>query len=182
MNRRTVIRNLLIIAGGTVVIPSCRTNQEEVSIPLKHLKLKGADEKLMAEMGETILPASSIPGAKDTYTQLYALKMLDDCYEKEDQEKFVSGLKEVDKMSKQRFDKSFVAASPAQRSQVVAELEERMKKDAKEDVDSFYATMKNLTVRGYLTSKYVMTHVLKYEMVPGRYHPCVPVKITVNKI
>ena len=182
MKRRTVIRHLLIIAGGAIVLPSCRTEEDEVSIPLKHIKIKGSDEKLMSEMGETIIPASNLPGAKDTYTQLYALKMLDDCYEKEDQDKFLSGMKEFNRMAEKKFDKSFVAATPAQRTQLVAELEERKKKDSKEDVDSFYATLKSLTIRGYLTSKFVMTNVLKYELVPGRFIPCVPVKATINKI
>lgn len=182
MQRRTVIKNLLIIAGGVVVLPACRNETEEASIPLRHLKISGSDEKLVAELGETIIPASKIPGAKDTYTHLYALKILDDCYEKKDQDQFLSGLKQIDDLSKKKFDKRFVAATPAQRGQVVAELEARKKTEPKEDIDACYATLKNLTLRGYLTSQYVMTNVLKYELVPGRYHPCVPVSTKINQI
>lgn len=182
MQRRTLIKNLLIIAGGVVVLPSCRNEAEEPSIPLKHLKLTGSDEKLVAELGESLLPASNIPGAKDTYTHLYALKILDDCYEKKDQDQFLSGLKQIDELAKKKFDKRFVAAAPAQRGELLAELETRKKAESKEDIDVCYATLKNLTVRGYLTSQYVMTNVLKYELVPGRYHPCVPASTKINKI
>ena len=182
MQRRTLIKNLLIIAGGVVVIPSCRTGDEEASIPLRHLKIRRSDEQLVAELAETIIPSSRIPGAKDTYTHLYALKILDDCYEKKEQDQFLSGLKQIDDLSKRKHDKRFVSASPAQRSEVVAELEARKKKESKEDIDACYATLKNLTVRGYLTSQYVMTQVLKYELVPGRYHPCVPASTKINSI
>jgi hypothetical protein len=35
---------------------------------------------------------------------------------------------------------------------------------------------KALTINGYMTSKYVMTNITKYELVPGRYNGFAPVK------
>lgn len=173
MERRTAIKNLLILAGGVVFIPSCMQQSSEASIALKHLKINGSDEKLLAEIAETILPASQTPGAKDTYAHLFALKMVDDCYEKEVQQKFTKGLKEVDDYAKKQFNKSFMACNPDQRNAIVGTLEKE--KEADTDRASFYKTLKSLTIQGFLSSQYVLTNILKYELVPGRYNGFAPV-------
>jgi hypothetical protein len=179
MQRRTALKQLLIIVGGVAVIPSCMNDRSEASIPLKHIKVDGDDEKLLAEVSETLIPKTAIPGAKDTYTHLYALQMIDDCYDEEKQKQFVSGLKDLDKFSKKKFNTTFVKSTPAQRQALLTELDGRKKG---EDLYDFYQMAKALTIQGYLTSKYVMTEVLKYELVPGRYNGFAPVKKEYHQI
>ena len=41
---------------------------------------------------------------------------------------------------------------------------------------SFIQLVKGLTIKGYLSSEYVMTNLRIYEYAPARYHGCVPVK------
>lgn len=139
------------------------------------MKISLDQEKTLAELAETLIPASSTPGAKDTYAHLFALRMLDDCYEKDAQQQFTNGLEALDKMIKEQYNTSFLKATPTQRAQVLTALE---KKQAPEAVLSFYKEMKNLTIKGYLTSKPVLGDILKYELVPGRYNGAVPVKTT----
>jgi hypothetical protein len=179
MQRRTVIKQFLFIAGGTLVLPSCMNNAPEASIPLKHIKVDAEGEKLLAEISETLIPKTAIPGAKDVYAHLFALNMIDDCYEKEKQDQFVSGLKEIDKLSKKRTNASFVKSTPAQREALLTDLEGRKKGD---DLYDFYQMAKALTIQGYLQSKYIMTNVLKYELVPGRYNGFAPVKTVYHQI
>jgi hypothetical protein len=180
MKRRDALKNLLIVAGGVIVIPSCLHERSEASIPLSHLKISAEQEKLLAELAGTIIPTTEIPGAKDTYAHLFALKMVDDCYEKDVQEQFARGLKEVERMCKDWYNTTFLKSSPEQKEQIVAELEK--KAGAKDALAVFYTTLKKLTIQGYLNSKYVMTNVLKYELVPGRYNGAFPVKPTYHKI
>jgi hypothetical protein len=45
----------------------------------------------------------------------------------------------------------------------------------KDDKD-FFDLMKSETIRGFSTSKEVMTKYLKYKVAPGHYHGCVDVK------
>ena len=173
MERRTAIKNLLVLAGGVVLIPSCIQQSSEASIALKNLKINGNDEKLLAEIAETILPATKTPGAKDVYAHLFALKMVDDCYEKEVQQKFTKGLKEVNNLAKEQYNKSFIDCNAQQRNAIVATLEKE--KEADTDRASFYKTLKSLTVQSFLSSQYVLTNILKYELVPGRYNGFAPV-------
>lgn len=61
----------------------------------------------MAELCETILPATDTPGAKDLSAHLFVLKMIDDCYKKDHQQQFSNGLKDFKDKTKQDFDKGF---------------------------------------------------------------------------
>jgi len=179
MQRRTALKQLLIITGGVLVLPACRNDQREASIPLKHIKVDGEGEALLAEISETIIPRTAIPGAKDTYAHLFALRMLDDCYEPEQQQQFEKGLKDIDALSKQRFGNSFQKSTSAQREALLQELESRKKG---EPLSDFYQMVKSLTIQGYMGSKYVLTNINKYELVPGRYNGFAPVKTEYHHI
>jgi hypothetical protein len=173
MQRRTALKQLLILTGGVMVLPSCMHKEEGPSIAIKNLKMSAGDEKLLAEMAGTIIPTTDTPGAKDVYTHLYTMKMVDDCSEPEQQDAFVNGLKGVNKLAKDRFNKGFVDCTGHQRASIVADLENKKIDD--KDIESFYTIMKKHTVKGYMTSKYVMTSLIRYELVPGRFHGSFPV-------
>ena len=38
------------------------------------------------------------------------------------------------------------------------------------------ATLKGLTIQGYTSTEYVLVNHLNYQMAPGFWNPCVPVK------
>ena len=92
VNRRTAIRHFIFIAGGTVFLPACLQEDGKASVPLKNLKIKASDEKLLSEMVGTIIPATDTPGAKELNGHLFLLKMVDDCTDKEGQQGFVKGM------------------------------------------------------------------------------------------
>lgn len=174
VNRRSAIRHMLCISAGALVLPSCMQDSSKSSIILKNLQVSSDQEKLLQELTETIIPSSTTPGAKDVYAHLFALKMLDHCYNKEDQQKYIRGMEEFGKRSKTDLGGSFVKASPASRQAFVGKLE--ADKTSKDDLSFFYATTKRLTIQAYTTSEYYLTKVQLYELIPARYHGCVPVK------
>ena len=136
--------------------------------------MDGDQEKMMAELCEAIIPATDTPGAKDISAHLFALMMVDDCLTKEEQQKFVAGLKAFEQKTKKDFNKAYLDLSPAQKESLLKELEAA--NPAKEDTAFFYSTVKKLTIRAYTTSKFFLTKVQVYELVPGRWHGSVPVK------
>lgn len=173
MERRTLLKCLVVVAGGTAILPSCLQKENKASILLKNMAVTAEQEAMLAEFAETLIPASATPGAKDTYAHLYALRILDDCSEKEEQQVFIKGLKAVDDMMQQKHNTSFVKATAAQRADILNVLEAKKGAD---DAQGFYKQMKNLTIQGYLTSKPVMGGIFNYELVPGRYLAAVPAK------
>ncbi len=173
MKRRAAIKNLLTIAGGITLLPACLNEPGKASVALNKLDISSIDEALLAEIAATIIPKTDTPGAKEVGSHLFVLTMVDDCYEKEEQDQFVQGLQALGKHTKKQFGKSFVDCTPAERQQVLQSIED--KADFPPEVFAFYKIMKEKTIQGYMTSRYVVMDVLKYEMVPSvaynGYHP-----------
>ena len=88
-NRRVAIQQLVLIWAGVALLPSCLHNEQKVSIPLKQIQIDPDDETMLADLTETILPKTDTPGAKDLSAHLFALKMVDDCFTKQNQEKYI---------------------------------------------------------------------------------------------
>ena len=99
--------------------------------------------------------------------------MLDDCATADDRSKFLNGLHQFDTAAKTRGGKSFAQLDPAGREALLLAIE--TKKIPDEELDFFYSTAKRLTILAYSSSQYFLTKVQVYELVPGRWHGCVPV-------
>jgi len=179
MQRRTAVKYLFVVAAGSAVLPSCLHKTDKASIVLKHLDINGQQEKLLAEIAETIIPSGSAPGARDTYAHLFVLRMVDDCYDQQNQKSFLAGLNSIDDIASQKFATSFIKCNSQQRNEIVNELE--TKKGSGEAVD-FYTMMKTLTIQGYLSSKPVLGDIFKYELVPARYNGFFPVKTSIHQV
>ena len=171
VNRRTLIKQFLIVSVGITFLPGCE-GENKPSIALKNLDIDGDDEKLLAEVSETLVPKTDTPGAKDLSAHLFALKMLDDCYKKDEQQRFTSGLREFEKLVKEKNRKSFMSCSAAERQSVLSDLDKRK---ADDDLSYFYATQQHLTIQAYTTSKFYLTQVHEYKIIPGKFKGCVPV-------
>jgi hypothetical protein len=172
MQRRSAVKYLFVIAAGSVILPSCLHRSEKPSIALRHLDITEEQEKTLQQIAGTIIPSGTGPGAKDTYAHLFVLRMVDDCYEPQRQKNFVIGLNQVDKLARDKYGFSFVKCEDSQRNEIVKQLEE---KNAPKEAIEFYKMMKQLTIKGYLTSKPVLGEIFRYELVPGRYNGFFPV-------
>jgi hypothetical protein len=179
VNRRRAIRQILCVSAGAVFIPACLQDKSKSSILLKNMKLNASQENLLAELSDLIIPATSTPGAKDLYAHLFALKMLDDCFTKEKQQQFLNGMKQFEDGVQKKYSTHFLKCSAEKKKAILADLESNKKSN--DDIAFFYTTMKRLIIQGYTSSQYYLTNVQVYEMVPGRYHGCVPVTNTSRK-
>ena len=180
MKRRIALKQLGFITAGAMILPSCVQQAKEATIALKNVIINGDQELLLAEIAETIIPATDIPGAKALNAHHFILKMVDDCLDKESQQQFSSGLSQVEKAVKEKFNKPFEECSLEDRKKFLLELEQKNKdtKDGekKEDLPAFYSITKRYSVQAFLSSEYVMTNVFKYNMIPGRFEGCVEIK------
>jgi hypothetical protein len=165
MNRRTAIRNVVIISAGAGLLPSCMNDDRSV-IPLKNISLTGAQEKMLVALTETIIPqTNSFTGARDLKAHEFVLTMVDDCLSPEDQKQFQDGLKAFDKLSHEKHGQLFTSYTPEQKKALLTDLEK--KKDIPEDALKFYQTVRKYTVQSFTSSKDYMTSIRKYKLVPG---------------
>ena len=172
LKRREAIKQLFCITAGMAIIPSCMNDRRKSTILLSKITISAEEEDMLAELCETILPKSSTPGAKDISSHLFVLKMVDDCRKKEDQDKFLTGMKAFQEKCKSTAGKDFMSISPDARKEVLASI--IADKDEESDLKYFFKTVKGLTIQSYTASEFFMTKVQVYELVPGRYHGCVP--------
>lgn len=174
MDRRSSLKTLIILSAGTALLPSCLQEDKKPSVALTNFKISGRDEEIVSALCESIIPKTSTPGAEGVGAYPFALMMVDDCYSPDDQQKFTKSLKAFDDFSKKTVNKTFVKATPAEREKVLKSIE--AKKDIPENVSFFYGNMKRLTLEAFTQSKYYLTNVQVYELVPGKFYGCVPVK------
>lgn len=160
---------MAIALGGVITVPDWAYgwNQAHVLAASQSVVLPPEMETLLSEVVEAIIPATNTPGAKELGVDKFMLTMLKDCFEKDVQEKFSQGLQAIEERTKKQFGNSFTLSTPAQRHEVLSALD-------KVGSNSPFSLVKNLTIQGYLNSEYVLKNLLKYELIPARYHGCVP--------
>lgn len=202
MERREAVKYISILLGGAVIgadafLTGCKTKTGNAH------EWSEDDVAYLNEIGETILPKTSTPGAKDANVGQFMTVMINDCYEESDQKVFRDGMNKLNDAADKKFGSKFMRLSPQQRHELLVEVDKEAKtyqekvKDFndKEDVKErdenakgnlkyvrqhmaphYFSMMKQLTLLGYFTSKPGMTQALRYEPVPGRYDGCVPYK------
>ncbi len=168
MNRREAIQKATLMLGGVMAAPLMAGAMGQVTNFGESLKVSAEQEALLAEVADIIIPTTGTPGAKAAGVEKFIVRVMRDCYEKADQEKFYAGLAKLDIDSQAKFGKGFVALDLAQKNEMV--------KQSTIDNKAFFILMKSLTVTGYFTSEIGATKALDYLPIPGRFDACVPMK------
>ena len=195
MERREAVKYISILLGGAVVggnsfLAGCKSNTGET------LSWDPKEIVYLDEIAETILPQTSTPGAKAAKVGNFMTVMVNDCYEKRDQDAFKKGMKKLNEASVSKFDMEFVKITPEQRKNLLVEIDKEAKeyqvsvvnkfndeenkkykadlKYNKQTISPHYFTMmKQLTLLGYFTSEIGAREALGYVSVPGRYDACI---------
>ncbi|MCO6496937.1 MAG: gluconate 2-dehydrogenase subunit 3 family protein [Chitinophagaceae bacterium] len=179
MDRREAIKAISVLLGGTVVggtyfLTGCKANESTM------LTFSKEDIAFLDEVADTILPETSTPGAKAAKVGEFMTVMVNDCYEKEDQEIFHEGIKKLDEAAKNQYKKGFMKMTPEERTALLtaldAEQKEFQKNKKPEERSHYFRMMKELTLLGYFTSEIGCTQARRYVERPGSYDGCVPYK------
>ncbi len=194
IDRREAIRRVSAMLGGaafiggTTLIAACSRepggkgmdSAKVVSTtPEPKQTMFTADEvAYLDEIAETILPETSTPGAKAARCGVFMAVMVQDCYEKKDQDIFRAGLTALNEASQKANSAPFMTATPEQRLALLTAVDKEAKeyhdKKKEEDPNHYFRIVKELTLLGYFTSEIGMTKAQRYAETPGRFDPCVP--------
>lgn len=204
MNRRDALMRVAALAGVTISLPALADTLEASAtrraITGKPVFFTADQDATVAELAETIIPTTSTPGAKAAKVNEIIDVLMKDCYKPDDQQRFLDGLTQTNKLSQEAYSKAFVQLDPAQRIEIVKKLEaddqqlrsqmapakgatkvensqaDLQMPDAKKRFTPFFTMLKDLTLTGYFTSEIGCTQALEYVAVPGRYDGCVTLK------
>ncbi len=204
MDRRELLKLVAALTGGAVVggeffLSGCTTGAKADA------GFTAANIALLDEIGETIIPATSTPGAKAAQVGEFMKVMITDCYTEAEQNTFTAGMATLEYACKKINGKSFMDCTEQQRHDFLVTLEKEAKeynkkrdeinktrkeahdkankdlpwKDQKEfawNPPHYYTMMKQLTLSGYFSSKTGATEALRYLPVPGKYDGNYPYK------
>lgn len=165
MNRRELIQRVTMMLGGVMSAPLMAGAMGEVLNLSPSLDLTDLQKNLIAEVADIIIPATKTPGAKEAGAHNFIIRVMRDCYQKEDQEKFYTGLNKLNEDSKSKFGKGFLELKLDEKNEMV--------EDSTVYNRDFFRQMKDLTITGYFTSEIGATQALAYDPIPGKFNGCV---------
>ena len=182
MNRREAIKRVSMMLGVAIsspivvsILEGCNTKKELGWFP----KFFDEDQAiLVAELSETILPKTDTPGAKDIGVDAFIDHMVRRIYTQEEQQTFLDGLVEVNKMSEDIGNELFINLEKNQQNQVVEKLDQAvLEYDAyrSEEGQPFFSQLKELTLLGYFTSEEIIKNHLQYVPIPTKFEGCTEV-------
>lgn len=173
MDRRELLKMIAAATGGVVIggeflLAGCKNPDAGPGLAFTE-----ADIAFLDEVAETIFPKTSTPGAKEAKVGKYMTVMVNDCYEKKDQDAFHAGLKSLNEACKKMHGHDFMKAEPAHRTELLVALDKEradfQKNKKKEEPSHYFQYMKQLTISGYFTSEEGRKGATNYQPVPGKY-------------
>lgn len=172
MNRRDLLKLITLatgsaLIGGEVLFTACSPDRRGYISP----NFTKADVDLLNEIGETILPRTATPGAKDANVGEFMTKVVDNCYFEQDSTTFHGGLKEIEAQAQSRYKTGFMKLSPEQRHEMLTQIdaEARSYQRPEGGPPHYFTLIKQLTLFAFFTSEIGQTKVLRHVAIPGRY-------------
>jgi hypothetical protein len=189
ITRREAIKSMAILMGASVVGPRLLAGNYGLQTPVD---FSDGDIALLDEIGDTIIPATKIPGAKATNIGAFIAMMVADCYSASAQKAFREGLTKLPADYQARYGENFIGGKRENRTQFLNALDAEQRKYSavsrrksddlaggvsnEEAPPHYFRVMRELTILGYFSSEIGSTKAVRYLEVPGHYDGNVPYK------
>ena len=182
MNRRKAILRISLAGLGIAAAGTAYKWWDLVKTPdFSYLQ---SNRDLLAALCETIIPATDSPGARDTGTQDFIIKMIRDCTPRKEQNNFIHGLRDMQNFCQSKYGLPYQRCSHDQQTAALTHFEEKSKpyngKLGKVELRltgrPFFVILKDYTIQGYCTSQQGATMGLNYVYIPGSFKSCIPLE------
>lgn len=174
ISRREAIRRAVLMLG-VALTPSLFSTalqaQSGLTTTVPGLRyLSESQQAMVAIIAERILPKTDTPGAVDAGVPDFINIIYGKYLNEDDKIMFSAGLDEVATRALKLYNKNIAQLSSEEQDHLLRDIARASQALPK----SFFLQIKELTVVGYFTSELVGKTVLKYDPIPGRYDPCIP--------
>jgi hypothetical protein len=182
MKRRKAIGTILLAGTATTVSLGGYEWYSLTKTPDRDYIL--SKKTLLAELAETIIPATDTPGAKEAGAVEFMIPFLNDCTDIKTLNRFIEGLKDLESYTFSRYQRDFTECSPEEKQAVLQHFEQkaRVTHSIFEKIRNrvtgyaFFVTLKKYAVQGYCISEKGATMGMSYIAVPGKNLPCIPLE------
>lgn len=167
ITRREWVKGMALATLGTV------TFYDAKSLSPSNFNFSLAEDQTLELIMGAIIPESSIPGAISLGVPNFVKTMMKDCYEVKAQQSFKNVMGDIPKLFLTENKKEISMATESEKEQFLFQLEK-----GKHGVEAqkTLATLKGLTIQGYMSTEYIMVNHLNYQMAPGFFNGCAPIK------
>lgn len=167
ITRREWVKGMALATLGTVAFYDAK------SLSPSNINLSIAEEQFLELIMGALIPESSIPGAISLGVPIFVKTMLKDCYELKAQQSFKNVMDEIPKLFFGENKKDLFVATESEKEQFIFQLEK-----GKHGVEAqkTMATLKGLTIQGYMSTEYILVNHLNYQIAPGFFNGCAPIK------
>ena len=174
MKRRTAIQGIIAVSASAAFLPSCNFFQEPLKV-YANLPLDRAQRGLINQLSNTLLPTNNIEGLTTLEPTLdFMLGMLNDCYAKEEVDKYLAGLNAFQTQLKEK-DQTPISELPAEKvtEKIISFIKElETSETTSDELKYFFSTTKQLSQKHFTSSEYYQKKYLDFEFAPGRYEGC----------
>lgn len=189
MKRRELLK-MIAAATGTAFVGS--NVLAYTVLPMDDRKDTGFSKDEMAffnEVGESIVPRTDTPGAKEANVGHIMAILVTDCYTPDQRQAFKDGIAYIKSQAKSTYKKDFLLLTAEQRLALLTSLDEQanmqnkklalaqtQRSDAGLPVPHHFSLIKQLVLFSFFTSEIGATKVLRYVAIPGHYDGELPYK------
>ena len=167
MKRRKAIKNIFFTTGLLTPVSTIDSIFENFS----EILFKKDDVTLIGDISKIILVSDQKYFPTIESRSEFILNIISDCFTENEVTNYKLGLQQFRLFLTNEKIKSFIKLSKKKKNNIIESL---LKSDS--EIGFFLQTIKNLSLRHFMTSEEFMKKYLKYEFMPGRYLGNVKVK------
>ncbi|MBB5685681.1 hypothetical protein FHS49_001689 [Sphingobium boeckii] len=166
LHRRQLLQRAMLLAGLAAIPSEILAAVPESAAPL----LDKASFNLVTAVADTLIPRTDTPGAVDADVPSLLGDMLKGWASAATRSELLGALQGIDSAARARAGMTFAALDPRQRHLILTEIDGSIPA-----MIPGYARLKDLMTILYYLSEPGSTIELRYEQVPGRWDPSLPV-------
>ncbi|GAC14793.1 gluconate 2-dehydrogenase subunit 3 family protein [Aliiglaciecola lipolytica] len=179
MERRELLKMIVAATGSAFIGSQVLAYDMRPNVTLSDTIFDKDDVTFLNQLGETIIPKTDTPGAKQANVGLMIAIIISDCYTTDEQKIFKQGLLVIDNKAQSTYNNPFLLLSNVQQTELLtakdAEANQYNKKFRQElknkTVPVHYFTMlKQLVLFTFFSSEIGATQVLRHVAIPGSYN------------
>jgi hypothetical protein len=174
MSRREAVWRLAVLMGGAMVGSEVFLSGQPIPDKKMPAPFTDADRALLDKVGDTVVPATDIPGAAAVNIGAFMISIVNECYSERQHAVFSEGLIKINEAATAKYGAAFGDCTPAQRTELASALDAEQQaynaKKTKDEPAHYFRMMKELSVVGFFSSEIGCTQAVRYIEVPGAYH------------
>ena len=174
IRRRDVLLGAIALAGGSTSLFGC--GHEDAAVPELHRggsKFFDAEQmQLLRRIVDIVIPETDTPGALGAGVDTFFDTLMAEWASEATRSRYVALLRGIDARATALHGAGFAGCKPEQQQQLIADIDAGSFRDDAEFHD--FRDFRNLIIAGYYTSEVGASVELRFELVPGRHLPCVP--------